>query len=210
MTLPLLYSFRRCPYAIRARLALKAAGVQVRLREVALRSKPDELLATSLKGTVPVLVLGSGEVIAESLEIMRWALEQNDPLGLLRDSPAQDELLALNDGPFKQLLDRYKYSERFPEKSQSEWRDEAVALQIAPLESRLQASSFLLGEQPALVDLALMPFVRQFAGVDPEWFQAAPFPALRRWLEGWLASELFAAVMLKFEPWQAGEVEPVF
>lgn len=182
----------------------------MRLREVALRSKPAELLTASPKGTVPVLVLGSGEVIAESLEIMRWALEQNDPLGLLRESPAQTELLALNDGPFKQLLDRYKYPERFPEKSQSEWRDEAVALQIAPLEARLQASSFLLGERPALVDLALMPFVRQFAGVDPQWFQAAPFPAVRRWLEGWLASELFAAVMLKFEPWQAGEVEPVF
>lgn len=210
MTLPLLYSFRRCPYAIRARLALKAAGISVRLREVVLRDKPAELLAVSPKGTVPVLVLDSGAVIAESLEIMRWALEQNDPLGLLREDPAQAELLALNDGPFKQLLDRYKYPERFPEKSQVAWRDEAVALHLAALEARLQTSPYLLGEAPALVDLALMPFVRQFAGVDPEWFQAAPLPALRGWLEGWLASELFAAVMPRFEPWLPGEAEPVF
>ncbi|HSD37455.1 MAG TPA: glutathione S-transferase [Rhodocyclaceae bacterium] len=217
MSLPILYSFRRCPYAMRARLALLAAGVQVELREVALRSKPAEMLAGSPKGTVPVLVLPDGMVLEESLDIMRWALAQSDPEGWLAHGDHAAELIAINDGPFKSLLDRYKYADRYPERSAAGWRDAAVTLHIAPLEARLQETRFLLGETATLADMALMPFVRQFAAVDAAWFDGdaagggnAPFPAVRSWLEGLTATALFAAVMHKLPPWKAGDPVTLF
>ncbi|WP_310385550.1 glutathione S-transferase [Roseateles sp.] len=197
--LPLLYSFRRCPYAMRARLALHYAGVELSTHEVSMRAKPPELLCLSPKGTVPVLLLPSGEVLEQSVDIMFWALAQADPQGWRRpelDAESQS-WLALNDGPFKQLLDRYKYPERHPQQTQPAWRAEAEALLLLPLEQRLARQPYLLGASPSWLDLALLPFIRQFAGVDAAWFEAAPYPALRGWLRGWVASDLFVAVMVK-------------
>ncbi|MGE3348471.1 MAG: glutathione S-transferase [Ramlibacter sp.] len=197
--LPVLYSFRRCPYAIRARLALVCAGVAVQTHEVSLRDKPPALLALSPKGTVPVLHCPDGRVIDESLDIMRWALHRHDPAGWLprSDTPAQQALLAANDGAFKHWLDRYKYANRHPERSAADYRDDAAACLLVPLEAQLALSPCLGGATPGLTDAAIFPFVRQFAAVDAAWWSTAPWPHVRAWLDGWLASELFALVMRK-------------
>lgn len=199
MTLPVLYSFRRCPYAIRARLAIWQAGLEVDLREVVLRDKPPEMLAISPKGTVPVLQLPDGTVIDESLDIMRWALGQNDSDGWLTAAPADeiDALIRRNDLDFKPLLDAYKYPERHPARTQAQWRDAAVEMHLADLDARLARHANLTGEGVSIADAALMPFVRQFAGVDRAWFASAPLPALRGWLERWVATPLFVAVFAK-------------
>ena len=199
MTLPVLYSFRRCPYAIRARLAIWQAGLEVDLREVVLRDKPPEMLAISPKGTVPVLQLPDGTVIDESLDIMRWALGQNDPDGWLTAAPSDeiDALIRRNDTDFKPLLDAYKYPERHPARTQAQWRDAAVEMHLADLDARLARHANLTGEGVSIADAALMPFVRQFAGVDRAWFASAPLPALRGWLERWVATPLFVAVFAK-------------
>ena len=201
---PILYSFRRCPYAIRARLALWQAGVVVALREVVLRDKPAHLLELSPKGTVPVMRLPDGRVLEESLDIMYWALRQNDPEGWLNagEGAEQAALITRNDIDFKPLLDRYKYAERFPQKPAALWREAAIAAHLADLETRLADRAFLFGDTVSVADAALFPFVRQFAGVDPAWFESAPLPALRRWLKAWLASPLFAAVMVRHRAWQ--------
>jgi glutathione S-transferase len=207
MTLPVLYSFRRCPYAIRARLAIKASGLQVDLREIVLRAKPAQMLAISPKGTVPVLQLPEGQVIDQSLGIMRWALAQHDPQGWLRIGNDEEaiRLIERNDGPFKALLDAYKYPERQPSRSATETRDQAIEQCLRPLEDRLQRHANLLSAQPSLADMALLPFIRQFAQVDADWFeQVAPLPALRDWLARHLASPLFESVMLKYPLWQPG------
>lgn len=211
--LPILYSFRRCPYAIRARLAIKVSGVRVALREVVLRDKPAALLAASAKATVPVLQFPDGRVLEQSLDIMRWALEQNDPQGWLCPPEQEEEALvwiALNDGPFKQALDRYKYAPRHPERPQSAWRDEAVALMLAPLNTRLLDRPFLLGDTPCLADMAIAPFIRQFAAVEPGWFDSAPFEPVHAWTKRIVSSELFDAVMPKFKAWQRGDPETIF
>ena len=207
MSLPLLYTFRRCPYAIRARLAVHASGVEVEMREVDLKSKPADMLALSPKGTVPVLRLPEGKVIEESLEIMRWALSLKDPEGWLDlDARAQSDanaLIARNDGPFKQLLDRYKYPDRPsslpPDGTKlpsSHHRDDAGFI-LADLDARLQRNAWLLGPRMSIADAALAPFVRQFAMVDSGWFASTPWPALQRWLNGILVSPRFIAVMQK-------------
>jgi glutathione S-transferase len=210
--LPILYSFRRCPYAIRARLALCRAGVAVELREVVLARKPAAMLAVSPAGTVPVLQLASGEVIAQSLDIMRWALAQHDADGWLArgDTPGQRALIDTCDGAFKHALDRYKYADRHPERSAHAWRDDAVACLIAPLEVLLSAAPNLGGEQPALADAAIFPFVRQFAAVDAAWWSASPWLATRRWHDAWAASALMATCMQKLDPWQPGAPGAVF
>lgn len=210
--LPILYSFRRCPYAIRARLALCQAGVAVELREVVLSRKPAAMLAASPAGTVPVLQLPSGEVIAQSLDIMRWALGQSDVDSWLArgDTPDQRALTDTCDGVFKHALDRYKYAERHPERSAQAWRDDAVACLIAPLEAQLSNTSQLGGEQPGLADAAIFPFVRQFAAVDTVWWATSPWVATRRWHDAWAASTLMAACMHKLPPWQPGAPVTVF
>ncbi|MFY7745874.1 MAG: glutathione S-transferase [Erythrobacter sp.] len=202
MTPPVLYSFRRCPYAMRARMALWAAGVTVELREVKLAAKPPALIAASPKGTVPVLVLAYGTVIDESLDIMRWALSQNDPEGWLAGDDRA--LIAANDGPFKHHLDRAKYPGRYDEDGVTDHRAEALAL-LAPLEERLAAAPFLTGEARAFTDIALLPFIRQFAAIDPAWFAAQPLPRLQGWLDNLTSSDLFASIMPKFAPWQEGD-----
>ncbi|WP_110971251.1 glutathione S-transferase [Pseudomonas huaxiensis] len=194
----ILYSFRRCPYAMRARLALRYAGVAVRIEEVSLKAKPAEMLALSPKGTVPVLSV-EGRVLDESLDIMRWALAQNDPQDwLLKDGPsaAIEPLIARNDSEFKVHLNHYKYAERYPEQSREHYRRQAEVI-LADLEQRLSEHAYLLASHPSLADAALLPFIRQFAGVEPQWFAEAPYPRLRAWLQGWLESELFKAVMAR-------------
>lgn len=212
---PILYSFRRCPYAIRARLALKYAQVSLELREVVLRSKPEAMLAISPKGTVPVLQLPDGRVLQESLDIMRWALLQADPQGWLSQGgngaqQTMHDLIARNDGPFKALLDRYKYPERHPEFGAADYRDQAIALCLQDLEQRLAGSPFLLGDKPSLADMAVVPFIRQFAQVDAAWFAGAPFPALQAWLKRLVESPLFESVMAKYPAWQAGNAPTAF
>ncbi|HEX7868347.1 MAG TPA: glutathione S-transferase [Variovorax sp.] len=206
--LPVLYSFRRCPYAMRARLALIASGQHCELREVVLKSKPAEMLAASPKGTVPVLLTEDGAVLEQSLDVMLWALRRNDPLrwlqpeaGTLQDTLA---LVAICDDDFKPQLDRYKYPDRHADGG--EIARERGALFLRDLEARLSTSSLhLAGTHATLADAALMPFVRQFAMVDQAWFDAQPWPRLQAWLSGWTASDLFERAMHKYEPWKSGE-----
>ena len=197
----ILYSFRRCPYAMRARLALTVSGTDCELREVKLADKPQAMLDASPKGTVPVLVLDDGTVIEESLEVMRWALARNDPEGWLeRDDAA---LIATNDGPFKHHLDRYKYPNRYGSDALTH-RAEAVAL-LEVLDERLAAQAQLCGERRGLADMAVMPFVRQFAAVEREWFASLPLAHLQMWLEGHLQSPLFKTIMQREKPWKEGD-----
>jgi len=191
-----LYSFRRCPYAMRARMALRYSAVAVDICEVSLKAKPAAMLAASPKGTVPVLVLAD-RVIDESLEIMRWALSCNDPQGWLSaDADAAAALIASNDGAFKQALDRYKYADRYPEHPMAYYREQGCAF-LQQLESRLQQTTWLLGERISLADIAIAPFIRQFRGVDPDWVGQAPYPRVREWVETIIASELFNAIMAR-------------
>ncbi len=212
--LPILYSFRRCPYAMRARLALQASGIAYEHREVVLKNKPAHLLALSPKATVPVLWLpeaAGSRVLEQSLDIMLWALRQHDPLGWL---PASDvgmtealTLIAHNDGPFKRQLDRYKYPNRSGLDNGTADRNEA-AIWLHTLDARLRAQPVLSGEHFGLADAAVAPFVRQFAHTNPSWFAAQPWPALANWLAGFEASELLAAIMQKHAPWP--EPTPIF
>lgn len=213
-SLPVLYSFRRCPYAIRARLALYYAGLAVELREVVLRDKPTEMLVVSPKGTVPVLVLEDGreepEIIEESLEVMLWALAQNDPDGWLDIEFEQGiSLIEANDDQFKPWLDRYKYPDRFEPLQPDEARMHCETF-LQQLEERLQQQAFICGPRVSIVDMSLYSFVRQFAFVDIEWFRSGPYPALNKWLQDFLDSELFAAVMHKYPQWQPGDQATVF
>ncbi|MEK6668722.1 MAG: glutathione S-transferase N-terminal domain-containing protein [Aquabacterium commune] len=203
---PLLYTYRRCPYAMRARMALLQAGRRFRACEIVLRDKPAELLALSPKGTVPVLVLPGGEVLEQSWDIMRWAWcgegghapgPDEDGWWARAQTPENLALVERNDGAFKRLLDRHKYPERFTAEGDAAACTEALHTCLLPLEARLQAEAWLGGLTPCATDLALFPFVRQFAAVDPAWFAAQALPALQAWLAGWLASPLFAACMAK-------------
>lgn len=210
--LPVLYSFRRCPYAMRARLALAIGGQQVRLREIVLRDKPAEMLAISPKGTVPVLQLRDGRVIDESLDVMLWALGIDDPAGWLApDRDAMMALIAENDGPFKRALDRYKYPSRYEDEGviAEDQRDLGVAF-LQKLDGMLAAEGQLFGENPSLADAAIFPFVRQFANTDRDWFDAQALPHLQAWLAGHLDGVLFKSIMPKFAVWKEGEDEPVF
>jgi glutathione S-transferase len=212
MTLPVLYSFRRCPYAIRTRLALLYAKQRVVLREVVLRDKPQHMLEISPKGTVPVLQLHDGSVLEESRDIMVWALARYDPQQLMPTGSTLETTQSLidnNDGEFKHWLDRYKYSDRYPDYSREYYRDGAQQF-LAALEERLSGSAYLFGETPSLADIATMPFVRQFAHVDKDWFDSAPYPALQAWLTDWLASPVFLQVMKKYSPWSVGSKAIVF
>ncbi|MCP4596880.1 glutathione S-transferase [Neptuniibacter sp.] len=212
--LPVLYSFRRCPYAMRARLAITVSTTQVELREVVLKNKPEEMLVASPKGTVPVLVLPDGKVIDESLDIMRWALGNSDPDNLLRNaSPEKQltiaELIEENDHIFKQHLDRYKYFDRFPELPQSYYREQAEVT-LLKLEQQLQQHNYLVGSECSLADLAIFPFIRQFAHVDKQWFDTAPYPALQKWLGYFLESKLFNSIMKKYPQWNNGDQPLLF
>ncbi|MBD1545245.1 glutathione S-transferase [Labrenzia aggregata] len=211
--LPVLYSFRRCPYAMRARLAVLASATPVELREIVLRDKAPEFLAASPSATVPCLVTGEGEVVDESLDIMLWALRRHDPeRWLAPDAAALQDMLALIgeiDGPFKLHLDRYKYDTRYPDAVREQERAGASRYLMA-LNDRLAAMPWLFGSRPSLADYAILPFVRQFANTDRAWFDEQDWPNLLRLLQDFEASDRFAAIMVKFERWQAGAVPAVF
>ena len=199
--LPLLYSFRRCPYAMRGRLGLLASGTECELREVKLANKPAALLEASPKGTVPVLVQPDGSVLEESLDIALWALGRHDPQGWLERYDG--ELVAANDGRFKHDLDRYKYPDRHD--SDAEEHRESGLAWLRELEARLQSSRCLSGESTGLTDAAIFPFIRQFANTDRAWFDAQDLPHLHAWLAMHLASELFARCMVRHQPWAEGD-----
>lgn len=230
MNRPVLYSFRRCPYAMRARLAIAASGIPCELREIVLRDKPAAMLQASPKGTVPVLIDTQGVVIDQSLDIMLWALQQNDPQGWLIPTvsgqlkaaiPAasseslvsvphllqnQLELVAQCDTHFKSNLDRYKYPQRYADAQAPQvHRQQALGWLTDQLEACLIQSPWLFGSAPALADMAIAPFVRQFASVDADWFKAQALPGLQSWLAAFLALPIFEQVMQKYPVWKAGE-----
>lgn len=203
-----LYSFRRCPYAMRARLALLSSGVAYVHREIALKAKPAEMLQASPKGTVPVLCLSTGEVLDQSLDIMWWALNQHDPEAWLPSGPEAlvqaQQLIAVNDGPFKANLDRYKYPQRFGLSDGLAHRDQGAEW-LLTLNARLQEHAFLSGERWGWLDAAVAPFVRQFARTDRAWFEAQPWPHLAQWLVNFEHSAAFAAVMHKHPLWVSSQ-----
>ena len=202
---PLLYSFRRCPYAMRARIALLVARQTVQLREIVLRDKPQAFLDASPSASVPCLVLDDG-IIDESLDIMVWALKAHDPQGWLTMPQAGWDWIARNDGPFKQALDRTKYSPRYPGTDPVEHR--ALAAQfLADLDRQIDTWIFA---GPSLADYAIAPFVRQFAFIDTIWFDGQPWPRLQAWLDRFLASDVLAASMGKYPLWQPGDAPVLF
>ena len=197
-----LYSYRRCPYAMRARMALAYSGIAVEIREISLREKPASMLAISPKGTVPVLH-SEGLVIEQSYDIMKWALRQSDPEQWLSADTESliDEWVAKNDGPFKKLLDQYKYPDRYPDVQLEETLSQAVALFLGPINEQLKTNRYLLGPKSSLADIALFPFVRQFAMVDPDWIDQSGLNFLKQWLNEHIESHLFLSVMQKYPTW---------
>lgn len=200
---------------MRARLGIVFAEMKVELREIVLKNKPAQMLAISPKGTVPVLELAEGDgsdrpVIEESREILEWALQQNDPQGLLNvDSDRANALMDRNDTEFKHWLDRYKYADRHPELTQLEYREKGEAF-LQDLEDLLANNRYLLGNTISIADIGIMPFVRQFAHVDREAFYSLPYPNLQQWLRDWLEHPAFKQVMIKYQPWQEGDEVVLF
>lgn len=198
----ILYSYRRCPYAMRARMALKYAGIEVEHREIELRNKPQSMLLASPKGTVPVLCM-DGLVLDQSLDIMHWAISQSDPdQWRSADDAIAQAWIEKNDGPFKVLLDQYKYPNRFPELDTEAVLNEILQIMLLPMEKSLQNSQYLLGEKMTWVDIAIFPFIRQFSMVDLKKFDDLPIPAVKKWLAQFLESELFHSVMHRYPVWR--------
>lgn len=210
---PVLYSFRRCPFAMRARLALVASSTVCELREVVLAHKPPALLQASPKGTVPVLVLADGTVLEQSLDIMLWALRRHDPQQWLPDTDQgladALQLVAHCDGDFKASLDRYKYPNRYALPDGLGHRTLGASF-LYVLEDRLVKQAYLAGSQWGLVDAAIAPFVRQFAHTDPAWFDNQPWPGLQTWLAAFETSTAYATVMPKFSAWVEGQALQTF
>ncbi len=205
--LPVLYSFRRCPYAIRTRMTLDYTGIPVELRDILLKDKPADMTLASPKATVPVLKVSNREVLEESLDIMNWALAQCDPENWLPDNPLlRGQIFSLveqNDGPFKEFLDRYKYHVRFPESSREEYRSKCEQF-LTVLESRLADQKYLMSDDITYADIAIFPFLRQFANSDRNWFDQAPYPRIQQWLKGLTTSKRFLRIMRKNPIWEEG------
>jgi glutathione S-transferase len=213
--LPILYSLQHCPYAMRARLGILLAEQSVLIRAVVTKNKPADMLAISPKGTVPVLIINHGEcgerqsqkttIIDESVDIMLWALALNDPQNLLRaeDPLKLASMLALiktNDRQFKPQLEVYKLAKRFHKESEVDDRQRCEGF-IVELEKTLATSQYLMGDKPSLADYALLPFVRQFARVDRQWYLQAPYPKCRDWLNRHLQMPLYTKAMAKYPLW---------
>lgn len=199
MSSNILYSFRRCPYAMRARMAIAVSGTQVELREVILRDKPQALLDISPKATVPVLLISDDTVIDESLDIMHWALNQSDPGNWLID--INNQLITNNDNDFKHWLDRYKYADRYPGHSEEYCRQQGEKT-LLMLEGLLEKTVYLSGDNITFTDIAIFPFIRQFAFAGLDWFKQAPYPKLRLWLGDFVEGALFLSTMHKYPAWQ--------
>lgn len=203
MTRPILYSFRRCPFAMRARLGIASANAEVELREIVLRDKPEQMLTASPKGTVPVLIAET--LVEESLDVMHWALGRSDPEGLM--SGMDDDahaLIADCDGPFKTALDHTKYAVRYPDLDASQSRADSAKF-IHTLDTILAGKPWLYGDKPSLADFAILPFVRQFAHTDLAWWDAQTFANAQDWLSNFKASDRFKSIMTKYTPWKVGD-----
>lgn len=214
MSLPILYSLRRCPYCIRARLALLLSHQPVMLRDVVTANLPDEMLSVSPKGTVPVLVCNDSAVIDESLDIMIWALEQSDPSNLLlNDRPDEFQtmmtLINRNDTEFIVALDKYKIAARYHHSNEIDYRDQCEQF-ITKLESRLNEHEYLIGDSPSLADYAVLPFIRQFSRVDRQWYLSASYPNLQRWLTAHYENPLYSKAMTKYPLWLDSHKEFLF
>ena len=210
MTLPILYSFRRCPYAMRARMVLLHSKIQCEIREIKLSNKPKEMLAISPKGTVPVLILENGDILDESLDVMLWAIEQGNLRNLF--NPGKKEILDLikiNDGEFKDAIDRYKYSSLYPEKPMIEYR-KMGELFLEKIESYLEKNKFIFGKNISLADLAIFPFIRQFCRVYIDWFNSSLFKKIKEWTLFFEGSENFIDIMRKIKPWTTGDKPTLF
>ncbi|MGN2672663.1 glutathione S-transferase [Aliivibrio fischeri] len=201
-----LYSFRRCPYAMRARLGIVQSNKTVHLREIILKNKPEAMLQASPKGTVPVLITNN-KVIDESLDIMKWALEGSELL--LSATNEMFQLIRENDDIFKSWLDKYKYADRYPEYSEIYYREQGE-LFLNKLEQRLTTSPMLFSKQYSFADLAILPFIRQFAFVDIHWFRQSKYKNLQRWLFEFIESELFNSIMNKYPTWLDSHQEFIF
>jgi len=209
--LPILYSFRRCPYAMRARMAIHISSQKCEIREVLLRDKPPSMLEYSSKGTVPVLVLQSGEVIDESLDVIDWALNLNDPDNWQRskDNEKTKELIKINDGEFKHHLDRYKYSKRYDNEDPEFHRKKCLSF-IKKVNSELQNSKYIFDDEISYIDISLLPFIRQFRIADNEWFDELPYENVKSWLSNFLNSELLKSIMSKYDLWKEGDEVTIF
>jgi len=204
-TLPILYSLRNCPYAMRARIAIFKAKQTVYLRDLVLSNKPSEMMKASPKGTVPVLVLANGTVIEESLEVMLWAFQQADPDNLMHNhinNAQSDMLMLINefDTDFKTALEQYKCAKRYQEKNIIQQR-ELCQQYLERLEQRLTKHLFLMSDKESLADIALLPFIRQFAKVERQWYLQSPYPNVRQWLNNYLQSPMFTKVMATHPLW---------
>lgn len=217
--LPVLYSLRNCPYAMRARLAIFTSEQTVCLREVLLSQKPAQMLTASPKGTVPVLVLPSGEVLEQSRDIMLWAFAQSDPNNYQLHQPLANgkhseaatvqQLMTQFDSEFIPRLEHYRSAKRYRDPKLLQYRTECE-IYLQQLESRLAQHDFLFGGKACLVDLAIMPFIRQFARVERQWYLQSPYPEVRRWLDGYLQSAMFSKVMAQYPVWKEGANETLF
>ena len=209
--LPILYSFRRCPYAMRARMAIHISSQKCEIREVLLRDIPPSMLEYSSKGTVPVLVLQSGEVIDESLDVIDWALNLNDPDNWQRskDNENTKELIKINDGEFKHHLDRYKYSKRYDNEDPEFHRKKCLSF-IEKVNSELQNSKYIFDDAISYIDISLLPFIRQFRIADNEWFDELPYENVKSWLSNFLNSELLESIMSKHDLWKEGDEVTIF
>ena len=210
---PILYSFRRCPYAIRARLALYACNVTVEIREVSLKNKPIAMLKASQKGTVPVLIANNGKTIDESLDIMHWALQKSERTDWLSNesltTTQAEQLIHQNDNEFKYFLDRYKYFDRYPEHSQDYYLQKALPFLIA-IEEILSKHKFLSGSEFRFTDAAIAPFIRQFYMVDQPRFKQLNLSNIDTWLSLFLTKPLFKNIMEKYPVWQQGDEITLF
>ena len=204
--LPILYSFRRCPYAMRARMAIHISSQKCEIREVLLRDKPPSMLEYSSKGTVPVLVLQSGEVIDESLDVIDWALNLNDPNNWLRSKENEEtkKLIEINDGEFKHHLDRYKYSKRY-DNEDPEFHKKKCLKFIESVNNELSNSKYIFDDNISYADIVLLPFMRQFRIADMEWFDSLPYDNLKEWLSSFLNSPLLNSIMKKYDLWKEGD-----
>ena len=209
--LPILYSFRRCPYAMRARMAIHISGQKCELREVLLRDKPPSMLEYSAKGTVPVLILQDGKIIDESLDVIDWALNLNDPDDWQRskDKEKTKELIKINDGEFKYHLDRYKYSKRYDNEDPEFHRKKCLKF-IESINNELNNSEYIFDDNISYADIVLLPFIRQFRIADIEWFDSLPYDNLKKWLSSFLGSSLLNSIMKKYDLWKEGDKSIVF
>ena len=209
--LPILYSFRRCPYAMRARMAIYISGQKCELREVLLRDKPPSMLEYSPKGTVPVLILQDGNVIDESLDVIDWALNLNDPDDWQRskDTKKTKELIKINDGEFKYHLDRYKYSKRYDNEDPEFHRKKCLKF-IESLNNELNNSKYIFDNNISYVDIVLLPFIRQFRIADMEWFDSLPYDNIKVWLSKFLDSFLLNIIMKKYDLWKEEDEITIF